>query len=258
MPIIHTHDDLGHEIRQGSASWMALRCGRPTASRFSSIITPAKMEYSKAAHGYAAQLIGEQILGHPLDIDDEVANAWTERGTEMEDEARKWLELERGYDIRQVAFVTSDDGSEGGSPDGLVSEDGIVELKVRGAKAHMGCLLGLEDVASVTQVQGLLRVTGRKWIDVCGYSPKLPPVLYRVTPDPVFQKALGECLAQFKADMAKAKERLEAIGSARIDDNLLATLAASVRKKKTTKAADIESTVEAMYGPPKLVTPEVP
>ena len=252
-PVIHVTNDLGIEIKQGSSDWLALRCGIPTASKFASIITPAKMEYSKAAHGYAAQLIGEQILGHPLDIDSP-DTIWTERGTEMEDEARKWLELERGYDIRQVAFVTSDDGTEGCSPDGLVGDDGAVELKVRSAKAHMSCLLGLEDVASVTQTQGILRVTQRQWIDVCGYSPKLPPVLYRVTPDETFQKALGVCLAQFKADMAKARKRLEAIGSARIDDNLLATLAASVRKKKGAIAADIESTVTAMYGP-ELVKP---
>lgn len=228
--IVHTHDELGHEIRQGSSTWWALRCGKPTCSELHKVMTPAKREYSKAAHAYIADLLAEQMLGEPLEWG---STEWTERGTELEAKARAWYELERGVEVQRVAFITNDEGDEGGSPDGLVGEDGILEIKCYGASHHMRCLLGLEDIASPLQVQGLLRLTGRKWVDVLAWNPKLPPKLARVWRDDAFIDALDSCMQKFKDDMAKVKARLAVVsaGGGVEDDGLLAQLAASVRQR---------------------------
>jgi len=248
-PIIVTHDDLGNLIRQGSSAWWALKVGRPSASNFGRIMMPEKLEYSTGARPYIAQLIGEQILGVPADAaleqeDDRggaregnSATTWTERGLVIEPRARLWYEMERGVEVREVALVTSDDGSECASPDGLVGEPGILEVKCFGLKHHMSILVGAEPIVTKPQAQGLLRVTGREWVDCLAYHPTLPKRLTRVFRDETYQEALEKCMVRFKAEMAKAKERLLAAGDAIIDDGLLAQLAASVAHKKRSKAA---------------------
>ncbi len=231
--IIHETDSLGNPLKQGSRDWWALRLGIPTCSSLGRIIQPAKMGYSSGARPYIAELLAEQILGVPTDPmmeqESDGGTQWTERGLELEPRAKAWYELERGATIRQVAFITTDDGSEGGSPDGLVGDDGIIEVKCYGAKHHMSCLLGLEEIAPKVQVQGYLRLTGRQWCDSLAWHPTLPIRLDRVYRDDIFIAKLDECMAQFKREMAEAKKRLDLIGSAMIDDGgLKAQLLASI------------------------------
>lgn len=232
---IHATNVLGEPIQQGDRDWWALRLGIPTCSEFGRIMTAVKREYSKAARAYIAELLAEQWLGHPLDWG---STEWTQRGQEMEAKARQWYELERGVEVERVAFITDDEHTEGGSVDGLVGDDGVVEIKCRGAKAHMLCLLGEEPIASPLQVQGYLRLTGREWCDVVAFSEpseitgkRLPPKLERVWRDDDYINSLSACLVQFKDDMAKVKEKLEALDRGGIvdDGGLRALLEASLK-----------------------------
>ena len=104
---------------QGSEEWFALRRGRATASNFKKIITPAKGEYSKQASAYMRDLLVECFTP---DYAKFLGTFWTDRGTEMEPEARKAFEEHTGLTTEQVAFVTSERWQHvvGCSPDSLI------------------------------------------------------------------------------------------------------------------------------------------
>ncbi len=229
-----------HDCRQGSSEWFALRLGIPTVSRFGRIMTPARLGYSKAAPAFAAELVAEELLGYPLDFgadyDDEQisgrdasGNVWTRRGTDLEAEARLWYAALRDVDVQEVGFVTTDDEAVGGSPDGLVDADGGLEIKCRGAKAHVRCLVGVDPIADTNQIQGYLWLTGRAWWDVLAYNPSLPKRIERHYPDPAWAEAWTGCLERFGKDMERAEAVL--LGDAEVieDDNLAALLAASLK-----------------------------
>jgi hypothetical protein len=203
---------MGNELRQGSAEWLDLHVGRPTVSNLSRILTPSRLSYSKSARGFASELIGERMLGKSLDEYDEerfgFTTKWMGRGTWLEEEARMWYEFYRDVEVEQVGFVETDDGRFGGSPDGLVGDDGIIEIKCRSAKAHMKCITGVEEIADRLQTQGYLWLTGRTWIDVIAYNPELPKRIVRQVPEPEVQEMIGAHLERFFKEMDLAERRL--------------------------------------------------
>lgn len=198
-----------HDCIQGTPEWYWLRAGMPTASRFDSIITPAKGELSKGITGYIAELIAETVTGIPADIDSYMSRAMVD-GVNTEAEARNWYAFDTGRDVEQVGFITDDDGHFGCSPDGLVDEDGGLELKCPTAKVHVGYLL--DNASLVTaykcQVHGCLAVTGRAWWDVMSYCQGFPPVLIRVEPDE-FTGKLSVALSKFRMEFEQAVAAFE-------------------------------------------------
>ncbi len=161
------------DVKQGSRAWFDLRLGIPTVSRFPRIVTAAKLQYGKGAKPFIAELLAERILGQPLD-ETELHTGWTDRGSNMENEAREWYAFYKDVTPVQTGFVTTDLGGIGGSPDSLVDDDpddgeGGLEIKIRSAAKHMACVLGLDPIAEPMQVQGYLWVTGRSWWDVLAY-----------------------------------------------------------------------------------------
>lgn len=199
------------ECAQGSPEWRAARLGIPTASQFSRILTPAKLEYAKGAETYIREILAEWLTGEPQD---EGGSGGTERGTDMEPEARAWYEAQYDVTVREVGVCLSDDGTVGCSPDGLVGEDGGLEIKCPFAKTHIGYVL---DPASLVadyrhQIQGGLFVTGRKWWDVMSYSPIMPTVLVRCTPDADYQRAITYGLILFNKTLGEHKAALAAKG----------------------------------------------
>lgn len=235
---------------QGSPEWHKLRAGRVTCSALHRVITPKTQEYAGGAKGYIAELLAEEMLGEPLDWGD---TAWTGRGTELEADAISWYALERGVEVERVGCIERDGLL--GSPDALiVGQKAGAEIKVPGAQKHMENLLGLEDIAKATQVQGLIRIVEADWWDVVSYNPKLPKRINRVYRDEKFQAALTVCLAKFSEELEKARERLKAAGDVIEDDGLLAQLAASVaKKKKGAPTDDAEALVDKLYGPPVVL-----
>lgn len=195
-----------HECRQGSEEWHRLRLGIPTASQFHRIITPKTLKPSGQRADYMGELIAEAVLGEPLESPESL---WMNRGGEMETEARGWYELTRGVDVDEVGFITSDDGLVGGSPDGLVGEPGIVEIKIRKAAAHMGVVMSEDHGASNTQIHGLMWLTGREWCDVIHYNPKLPSKVQRVHRDEDYIGALAAALLSFTNELTEALARVK-------------------------------------------------
>lgn len=195
---------------QGSPEWLAARLGIPTASRFEAILTPGgKKSGGKGARTYRNELLAEWLLGQPLDWG---TTEWTHRGTEMEAEARDFYALLMDAEVRQVGFMLRDDGMVGGSPDGLIGEDGGIEIKCYGAKHHVAVLMG-EDIATTTQVQGNLWISEREWWDVLAYNPAMPHVRTRIYRNDLFIRDLAAAVDEFVGELLEARKHLVALGA---------------------------------------------
>jgi len=199
------------DIDQGTPEWHALRLGIATASRFDSIITPAKGELSKSSEGYLRELLAEWLSGRPAES---YISAWMERGSEVEGEARAYYAFERDSDVEQVTFCYADESRMlGCSPDGLISDEGLIEIKSPAPKTHLGYLLdGALPLDYRPQVQGALLVTGRAWCDFLSYCPGLPPLLIRVERDEEYIKKMREALEAFVARIIEGRNKLAALG----------------------------------------------
>lgn len=187
--------------KQGTVEWALSRVGRPTCSKYDKILTPKALKPAKT--NYRAELLAEYLLGQPVEWG---SNAWTERGTEMEEEARRWYEFTQDAEVQTVGFIARDDGKTGGSPDGLVGENGGLEIKCLEAVNHTMHLLD-EPPTYIGQVQGYLYLTDRAWWDILFFNPSLPSRIIRVEPDMKWREAFVPVLEDFlgKLDADKAK-----------------------------------------------------
>jgi putative phage-type endonuclease len=161
------------EIVQGSPEWKALRCGRVTASRVADVVARTKTGYSASRANYLAQLIAERLTGTPAET---YTNAAMQHGTETEPEARDAYCFYQGVTVEQVAFVPHPKIDQAGaSPDGLVGDDGLVEIKCPNTATHLETLLGQAVPAKyIDQMQFQMACTGRKWCDFVSYDPRMP------------------------------------------------------------------------------------
>lgn len=184
------------DIEQGSEEWHRLRLGIPSASNFHRIITPAKGEPSRQAIGYRRELLAEWLTGAPSGPKQ---NYWMQRGTELEAEARAYYEMYAGCEVEHVGFVwQDDDNTVGCSPDGLVGDDGGVEIKCPAPATHVGYILDQKIPTDyIPQVQGSLWVTGRTWWDFVSYSPGLEPLVIRVERDNEYISNLKDSVNKF-------------------------------------------------------------
>lgn len=172
------------DVEQGTPEWMAFRVGIPTASNFDKIITP-KGEPSKQAEKYLYTLAVERVTGKKEETYQSAAMA---RGSEIEAEARGFYELIRGVEVLPCGIGFTDEKRlYAASPDGLVGEDGQIEIKCPIASTACAYLLGVKGSDEYyPQVQGQLLVTGRKWADLVIYYPGLRPLIIRWERDEVF------------------------------------------------------------------------
>jgi hypothetical protein len=196
------------EFEQGSPPWVENRLGIPTGSQADLLITPKTLKPSGSQVRYRNQLIAEWLLGHPLDSGD---SGWTIRGTDMEEEARKWYAFTRDVDVEEVGFILRDDRRFGGSPDGLVGDDGLWEGKCPAAHTHIGYLLDPDSLVMNYrgQVNSYMHLTDRAWCDLTSYCPGLPGVLVRVGRDTEYLSAFLPILEDFTTDLEACKERLK-------------------------------------------------
>jgi hypothetical protein len=194
------------EFAQGSVQWIEAHCGIPTASEFDNLVTtkwePRTGEMPKS---YLARKLAEAWSG-PLPG----FGSWgMEQGQILEGEARPWLDFEFGWKIETVGFVTTDDGRIGCSPDGLIGEDGGVEIKCPEGPTHIKYLLnGILPPEYAAQVHGCMLVTGRPWWQFVSYRRHMPPLLIRVNRDEAIQEALREALVEFLERFDNAMGRL--------------------------------------------------
>ena len=191
------------DCEQGSIEWMVARLGMPTASQFDRILTPKTRKPSASRADYLAQTLGEWLIGQPKKWG---TTAFMERGTDLEDDARKYYALQRDVDVVQVGFVTRDDGLVGCSPDGLLGLDGGLEIKILGLVGHVAAAM-LENAPDfVGQVQGCMYLTEREWWDVIFYHPELSSAIVRSERDDAYIAALEPVLADFLDRLEQKKQ----------------------------------------------------
>lgn len=188
---------------QGSPEWIAARIGLPTASNFSRIVTP-KGNPAAAADRYLADLMAEWWLGVSLE---EASTGFMDRGTELEPDAVKAYEFRNDVDVKRVGLCLRDDEKVGASPDGLVGDDGLCEIKAPGASLHMMYLLEGAPKDYFVQTQGQLWITGRKWNDLYCHHPVFPPVIKRYERDAEFIDALEKAVNVFVVRLDAAREK---------------------------------------------------
>ena len=192
------HDD----IAQGSDQWMDLRRGVVTASTVGRLLTStlrvANNDTSRAA---IAELVAERITGW---TDDVYVSFDMQRGTDDEPRAVA-VYAEHYAPVSHVGFMVRDDWgfTIGYSPDGMVGDDGLIEIKSRRQKYQVQTLIENEVPAEyMLQLQTGLLVTGRQWIDFISYCGGLPLAVMRVHPDEQIQAAIIDAAAAFEARMA--------------------------------------------------------
>lgn len=204
-----------HYCLQLSPEWWAIRRGYPTASAFDRILTPTGKR-SAQQKGYIAELVAELMeldgsgpsafAGHG-----KIGTPAMQKGRDAEPEARAFYEMEHGRRVQQVGFAVSACGRFGCSPDGLVGDDGMLELKVPMGKTHAAYLMDGELPSEYRpQVHGQLVVSKRKWVDFMSYCPGLPHLTIRVTPDD-YTSLLAEALDEFHDLYLKTLERFNGL-----------------------------------------------
>lgn len=199
------------DIEQRSAEWIKCRIGIPTASCFDKIITPATGKPSASAVAYRRELLAEWLMGEPVSIKE---SGWMQRGTEMEPEARAFYEFEADAEVTETGFVYLDERRLiGCSPDGLVGDDGLVEIKCPSPGVHVSYLIDAKlPTAYIPQVQGCLWVTGRQWCDFISYHPEIEPLIVRARRDEPYIAKMAVLVEAFVEAMIAERETLKAKG----------------------------------------------
>jgi putative phage-type endonuclease len=161
------------DIIQGSPEWHAIRCGKVTASRVADVIAKTKTGWGASRANYMAELIAERLTGT---VANGYSNAAMQWGTDQEPEARRAYSFYADVDVQEIGFVPHPlIDYTGCSPDGLVGEDGLVEIKCPSTATHIETLLdGTVPAKYVTQMQWQLACTVRDWCDFVSYDPRLP------------------------------------------------------------------------------------
>jgi len=158
-------------IEQGSEQWHSLRLGKITASRMSDVLSKGRGgTQSKTAETYMIELLCEQLTGEAKPFFENDAMRW---GTETEPQARSMYELKSSYYVHEVAFIELND-YVGVSPDGLIGDDGMLEIKCPTTITQIKRALS-DDYSKdyYTQIQCQLWVAEREWCDFVSFDPRL-------------------------------------------------------------------------------------
>lgn len=193
------------ECDQGSDEWLRARMGIPTASEFSTVMAAGRGGgESKTRKTYMLKLAGEIITGEPMD---RYSNHHTDRGHDMEQEARDLYAFMKDVEPQLVGFVRN--GPKGCSPDSLIDKNGATEIKTKLPHLQIECLLsgGLPSEHKA-QCQGVLWVAEREWIDFVSYWPKLPLMTVREHRDEEYIAKLSSAVDQFNDELAEMVERI--------------------------------------------------
>jgi predicted phage-related endonuclease len=193
-----------NDLEQGSDEWHAARRGIVTASVVGLLITTKTLKpaANDTSRGLAAQLVAERITGYtePMQTSRDM-----ERGTLDEPYARE-VYSERYAPVAEVGFMVREfDGYKiGYSPDGLIGDDGLIEIKSRKQKIQLKAFLDDEVPAeNMAQIQCGLLVSGRDWCDYVSYCGGMPLYVKRVFPDPAWHEAIVAAVSEFENNAAQ-------------------------------------------------------
>lgn len=196
-----------HNCEQNSVIWLNLRAGVVTASEIDSLVTPLfKARTGEGVESYLAQKLAEKWFGGPLP---QFMDINCEFGHILEEFAIPAFTFETGKQVSRVGFITSDDGTIGCSPDGLIGEDEGIEIKCPTPAVHMKYLLSDEFPKQyAAQVQLSLYLTKRKRWQFVSYHRRMPMLVKTVEPDPKAFAAFDEAVNDFLERMRDGWKKL--------------------------------------------------
>ena len=195
---------------QGSQAWLEIRMGKATASALSNVMM------AKTAAGYQnyiAQLICERLTGEPVET---FKSAAMEHGTETEPQARAFYELDTGNEVVECGFIPHPTlANSGASPDGLIGDDGGLEIKAPQPAKHIKNLMGgTIDKAYMLQMQWGMACTGREWWDFVSFNQSFPAHLQlhvqKVKRDQEMIEDITAAVTSFLSEMESKLRVLEA------------------------------------------------
>ncbi len=201
--------------QQRTPEWFAKRLGLVTASRIADVMAKTKTGASASRSGYMAQLVTERLTGAPTEGFQSAAMEW---GIEQEPHARAAYEAREGVLVDEVDFVRHPLLEAGASPDGLVGEDGCIEIKC----PNTATMLEYIEDRSVPrkyllQMQWQLACTGRNWCDFVAFDPRLPEhlqlLVIRVPRD---EGVIAEIAGEVGRFLTELRDRVEHLQTVRL------------------------------------------
>jgi len=191
-------------MEQGTEEWFTIRIGKVTASRVADVIAKTKTGYSATRDNYMAQLICERLTNLK---GESFTNAAMQHGTDTEPLARAAYEALQDVLVDEVGFVPHPTiEMAGASPDGLVGDDGLLEIKCPNTATHIETLISKVVPGKYnTQMQFQMACTGRQWCDFVSFDNRLPEMFQmfvtRVQRDEVFIRLIEAEIVQFIAEL---------------------------------------------------------
>lgn len=198
------------QLDQGSEEWMTARRGKITGSRFKDARDKLKgSQPSKACLGYAMDVARERIGGS---APSKFQNAAMRTGTEQEPFARAMYEARTGHMVDEAGFYLSDDAVFGLSPDGLIDDDGVLEIKTMVSSDTLFTAVADGDVSAyMDQCHGYLWLLGRKWVDLVLWVPDLSHMaIHRIDRDEDYIEAMETDLMAFSRLVTQYENTLRA------------------------------------------------
>jgi len=202
------------EVEQRTEEWFAARLGKVTASRVADLVGKTKTGYSATRDNYMAQLVVERLTQTKAESYTNAAMQW---GTDQEPFARAAYEAAHGVMVEEVGFVPHPSIEwAGASPDGLVGDDGLVEIKCPNTATMIETLLSQKVPGKYfIQMQFQLACTGRKWCDYVAFDPRMPAkaqmFVRRVDRDDEYIAHLEEEIAKFLVEVESQVQKLNEI-----------------------------------------------
>ena len=205
-------DLIFHKDPQGSPEWLEARRGVITGSRFKDCRDRLKSkEPSKNCLNYAMDVARERAGGKAAEV---FVSSVMRFGTEQEPRARAAYEAATGRFVEEAGFITTDDRKFGVSVDGLVDEDGIIEIKTMVSSSTLFTAVVSGDISEyVDQCNGAMWLLGRQWVDLVLWAPDLEAIgrkltIVRITRDDDAIEALEADLLDFERRVTRFHQQL--------------------------------------------------
>jgi len=194
-----------HDIEQNTDEWLDMRVGKVGGSSIGKIMSNFGKAFGSPAHDLAVQIAIEQITG--IRQENGYTNEHMQRGHEQEPIARALYEDEFFCTVSNGGFF--ENGDIGVSPDGLVDDDGVIEIKSVIPTVHYSNVeRGTFDPSYKWQLFFNLQQTGREWIDFVSFCAGFPEgkrlYTYRI-----FRKDAGVVFSMIDTRMDEFRKLVE-------------------------------------------------
>lgn len=194
------------DVEQGGEEWKKLRTGIPSASRFKDVMAKGQ---GATRRKYLIEKASEILTG---EMPEQYVNDHMKRGIEQEPQARAMYEAFEDVGVETTGLALTDDRTACASPDGLVGENGLIEIKSVIPTVHIETILsGKMPTGHNAQVQGNLWIWEREWCDFISFSPTVidnPVQVYRVYRDEEYIGKLSDEVERFNFDVNKIVEKI--------------------------------------------------